>query len=141
MLFQITSRLTVDAQTVQSGTAEKAGFFLQSCSYFVVSFIVGFVLNARLTGILVAAIIPSMALVVITSTFVLNKYSKEAAASTSSAGSIAESAIRAVQVVQAFDAFGVLTADHELHLRHSMSIGIKKAVASAVLLGSVFFIA
>ena len=98
-LLQITSRLTADAQTVQSGTAEKVGIFLQSLSYFVVAFIVGFILNARLTGILFAAVIPSMTLVIFIGTSVLNRFSKEAANDTTSAASIAEGAIKAVQVV------------------------------------------
>jgi ATP-binding cassette subfamily B (MDR/TAP) protein 1 len=138
---QITSRLTVDAQTVQSGTAEKVGIFLQSVSYFIVSFIVGFILNARLTGILFAAVIPSMTLVVTFGTTFLDRFSKAAAESTSSASSLAEGAIKAVQVVQAFNAFESLTNDHKNHLTQAMRIGIKKAVAGAVLLGSVFFIA
>jgi ATP-binding cassette subfamily B (MDR/TAP) protein 1 len=133
--------LTVDAQTVQSGTAEKVGIFIQSVSYFVTAFIVGFVLNARLTGILFAAVIPSMMLVVITGTNVLNRYSKDAAESTTAASSIAEGAIKAVQVVQAFDAFESLTTDHRDNLKKAMNSGVKKAITGAVLLGSVFFIA
>ena len=133
--------MTVDAQTVQAGTAEKVGIFLQSISYFIVSFIVGFLLNARLTGILFAAIIPSMALVIITGTSVLGIFSKEASECTTVAASVAEGAIRAVQVVQAFDAFEPLAGDHRDHLRHAMRVGMKKAIAGAVLLGSVFFIA
>lgn len=139
--MQITSRLTADAQTVQSGTAEKVGIFIQSISYFVASFTVGFILNARLTGILFAAIIPSMTLVIIIGTSVLNHFSKKVSDGTSTAASIAEGAIKAVQVVQAFDAFESLTADHEKHLTQAMRVGVKKAVAGAVLLGSVFFIA
>lgn len=131
----------MDAQTVQAGTAEKVGIFIQSCSYFVTSFAVGFILNAKLTGILFAAVIPSMTLVVVTGTTVLSGYSKEAAECTTLAGSIAEGAIKAVQVVQAFDAFESLTGDHRKHLGFAMRAGIKKAVAGAVLLGSVFFIA
>ncbi|TVY37428.1 Phosphatidylcholine translocator [Lachnellula subtilissima] len=137
----ITSRLTVDAQTVQSGTAEKVGIFLQSISYFIVAFIVGFVLNARLTGILFAAVIPSMTIVICTGTTVLSRFSKESSESTTEAASIAEGAIKAVQVVQAFDAFDTLTKDHENHLKVAMRVGLKKAIAGAVLLGSVFFIA
>lgn len=133
--------MTVDAQTVQSGTAEKVGIFLQSLSYFVVAFIVGFFLNARLTAILFAAVIPSMTLVIMIGTSVLNRFSKDASDSTSSAASIAEGAIKAVQVVQAFDAFDSLTNQHKSHLSHAMSIGVRKAVVGAVLLGSVFFIA
>ena len=140
-LLQITSRLTADAQTVQSGTAEKVGIFLQSLSYFVVAFIVGFVLNARLTGILFAAVIPSMTLVIVIGTSVLNRFSKEASNDTTSAASIAEGAIKAVQVVQAFDAFDILATAHKNHLTDAMRVGVKKAVVGAVLLGSVFFIA
>ena len=139
--FQITSRLTVDAQTVQSGTAEKVGIFIQSASYFVTAFIVGFVLNARLTAILFAAVIPSMALVIITGTTILNRYSKDAAESTTAASSIAEGAIRAVQVVQAFDAFESITTSHRNDLKRAMNYGVGKSVAGAVLLGSIFFIA
>jgi ABC-type multidrug transport system fused ATPase/permease subunit len=126
---------------VQSGTAEKVGIFLQSVSYFVTAFIVGFILNARLTGILFAAVIPSMTLVVITGTTVLNRYSKDSAESITTASTIAEAAIKAVQVVQAFDAFDSLTTDHQNHLKKAMNFGVKKAITGAVLLGSVFFIA
>ena len=133
--------MTVDAQTVQAGTAEKVGIFLQSVSYFLVAFIVGFSLNARLTGILFAAVIPSMTLVIITGTSVLGAFSKQVSERTTSAASIAEGAIKAVQVVQAFDAFECLTNDHQRHLKEAMRAGMKKAVAGAVLLGSVFFIA
>lgn len=131
----------MDAQTVQSGTAEKVGLFIQSVSYFVAAFIVGFVLNAKLTGILVAAVIPSMGLVIILGTKMLNIYSKKASESTTSANAIAEGAIKAVQVVQAFDAFEPLTADYRNHLKEAMDFGVKKALSSAVLLGSVFFVA
>lgn len=133
--------MTVDAQTVQSGTAEKVGLFLQSVSYFVATFIVGFILNARLTGILLAAVIPTMALVVITGTLVLNRYSKRASDNTTTAASVAGGAIKAVQVVQAFDAFGPLVTEHKNNLAKAMGSGVKKSIAGAVLLGSVFFIA
>lgn len=82
-----------------------------------------------------------MTLVVITGTSVLGGFSKEASEYTTSAASVAEGAIKAVQVVQAFDAFEYLTGDHRDHLRYAMRAGMKKAVAGAVLLGSVFFIA
>lgn len=75
---------------MQTGTAEKVGIFIQSCSYFVVAFIVGFILNAELTGILFAAVIPTMTLIIVTGTTVLSRFSKEASESTTAAASIAE---------------------------------------------------
>ncbi|KAF4634117.1 hypothetical protein G7Y89_g3993 [Cudoniella acicularis] len=137
----ITSRLTADAQAVQTGTSEKVGLFLQAVSYFIASFIAGFTLNARLTGILSAAVIPLIALVVFIGTKIESNLSKDVAERTSEASSIAEGAIKAVQVVQAFDAFDILTNDHESHLERAMNLGVRKAVAGAVRLGSVIFIA
>ena len=101
----------------------------------------GFTLNARLTGILFAAVIPSMAMVIYIGTTTLSRFSLEAAECTTSAAAVAEGAIKVVQVVQAFGAFEPLTKDHQNHLAKVMETGIKKAVAGAVLLGSVFFIA
>lgn len=34
------------------------GLFLQSVSYFLATFVVGFILNARLTGILIGKLLP-----------------------------------------------------------------------------------
>jgi ATP-binding cassette subfamily B (MDR/TAP) protein 1 len=126
---------------VQAGTSEKCGLFLQSVSYFVVAFAVGFALNAKLTAILFAGVIPSMTIVIVVGTSVLNKYSKEASECTTTASTVAEGALKAVQVVQAFGAAETLCADHMSHLVKAMHVGVRKAIAGAVLLGSVFFIA
>lgn len=137
----ITSRLTADAQVVQSGTSEKVGLFLQSVSYFIVAFGVGFWLDARLTGILFAGVIPSMACVVYLGTMYVNRYSKQATECTTLASAVAEGAIKAVQVVQAFGAAETLNAEHVKHLNEAMQKGVKKALAGAMLLGGIFFVA
>lgn len=82
-----------------------------------------------------------MAIVTITGASVTSHFSKQAAECTSSAAAIAEGAIKAVQVVQAFDAFESLTTDHQNHLTSAMKKGVKKAVAGAVSLGSILFVA
>lgn len=48
----MTAILTEKTQTIQLGTSEKVGLFLASISYFVSAFTVGFMLNARLTGVM-----------------------------------------------------------------------------------------
>lgn len=137
----ITSRLTADAQVVQSGTSEKVGLFLQSISYFLVAFGVGFWLNARLTGILFAGVIPSMACVVYIGTMYINRYSQQATECTTLASAVAEGAIRAIQVVQAFGAAETLNLEHAKYLNEALERGIKKAFAGALLLGGIFFVA
>jgi ATP-binding cassette subfamily B (MDR/TAP) protein 1 len=48
----LSSILTEKTQTIQLGTSEKVGLFIASISYFISAFTVGFMLNARLTGVM-----------------------------------------------------------------------------------------
>ncbi|KAJ8117352.1 hypothetical protein OPT61_g1438 [Boeremia exigua] len=137
----MTSILTEKTQTIQLGTSEKVGLFLASISYFIAAFFVGFTLNARLTGVMFITVIPSMACVVIFGTKYVAKFTKQASACTDKAASLAESAIRAVQIVQAFGLQEKLSEEHIHHLRAALRAGIKKSVAGAVMLGSVYFVA
>lgn len=141
MTFQITSQLTADTQAIQLGVSEKVGLFIQSISYFITAFIIGFILNAKLTGILFAAVIPLMATVIIGGTTTVSRLSRKATSFTESATSIAEGAIRAVMDVQAFGAAGRLSDEHMRALSRAAEFGIKKSLAGAVLLASVYFVA
>ncbi|KAJ4406129.1 hypothetical protein N0V91_004801 [Didymella pomorum] len=137
----MTSILTEKTQTIQLGTSEKVGLFLCSISYFVAAFFVGFTLNARLTAVMFVTVIPSMACVVIFGTQYVAKFTKQASVCTEKAASLAESAIRAVQIVQAFGLQEKLSSEHVHHLRSALRAGIKKSVAGAAMLGSVYFVA
>lgn len=94
----MTSILTEKTQIIQLGTSEKVGVFIASISYFVAAFIVGFILNAKLTGIMLATVIPSMTCIVYFGTKFVSKFSKQSASFTEEAATVAESAFRAVQV-------------------------------------------
>ncbi|KAF1987351.1 multidrug resistance-like protein [Aulographum hederae CBS 113979] len=137
----MTSILTEKTRTVQLGTSEKAGLFIQSISYFVAAFTVGFILDAKLAGILFATIIPTMALVVCFGTRYITRYTKAAAEISESAAALADSAIRAVQVVQAFGASEALCDDYVRLLRRKVRVGIRKAIAGAIMLGCIYFVA
>lgn len=137
----MTAQLTTDTQAIQVGTSEKVGLFIQSVSYFIAAFVVGFVLNARLTAILFAAVIPIMTLVVCYGTKMVSHYSRKASEWTEKATLTAEEAIYAVIDIQAFGAAGRLTEQHERWLKRSMHLGIRKSVWGAVMLGCVFCIA
>lgn len=82
-----------------------------------------------------------MACVVIFGTKYVAKFTKQASAYTEKAASLAESAIRAVQIVQAFGLQEELSDEHVHHLRAALRAGIKKSVAGAIMLGSVYFVA
>lgn len=137
----VTNLLTEKIETIQIGTSEKVGIFIQSMSYFVAAFVVGFILNAELTGILFAAIIPLMALIVIFGSSRIGKYSKKASEYAEHAARIAEGSIHAVKVVQAFGMADRLTAEHYRLLKLSARFALRKALSSAVMLGCVYFVA
>ncbi|RPB02034.1 P-loop containing nucleoside triphosphate hydrolase protein [Choiromyces venosus 120613-1] len=137
----IANRLTADTQTIQLGTSEKAGLFLQSVAYFIAAFMAGFILNARLTGILFAAVVPAMFVVITFGSKVVSKYAGQATEYSEKATSVAEGAITAVQAVQAFDALDKLADEHLKFVRPAIIKGAKKAFAGALMLGLVYFVA
>ncbi len=133
--------LTDKIQTIQLGTSEKVGLFIQSMSYFVAAFTVGFILNARLTGILFAAVIPAMAIIVCLGTKTVSRLSKAVTESSDRASDLAQSAIKAVQVVQAFGIASKISDDYSHLLTSRIRSGIRKSVAGATMLASVYFVA
>ncbi|KAH8151197.1 uncharacterized protein LAJ45_04899 [Morchella importuna] len=139
--LDIAHRLTADTQTIQLGTSEKVGLFLQSVAYFLAAFITGFILNARLTGILFVGVVPAMFLVVYGGSKIVSKYAKRAVDYSEKATSVAEGAITAVQVVQAFGAANLLAGKHWELMGPAVSCGIRRAVAGAAMLALVFFVA
>ncbi|KAK7516648.1 leptomycin B resistance protein pmd1 [Phyllosticta citriasiana] len=137
----MTGILTEKTQTVQMGTSEKVGLFLQSIAYFIAAFCVGFYLDAELTGILLAAVIPTMFTIVTVGSKAVAKMQKKAADISEKAAAIAESSIKAVQVVQAFGIADTLADEYLKLLRSAVSVGVRKSIAGAVMLGSVYFTA
>ncbi|KAF1953665.1 P-loop containing nucleoside triphosphate hydrolase protein [Byssothecium circinans] len=137
----MTNILTARTQTIQLGTSEKVGLFIASISYFVAAFTVGFILNARLTGVLFVSVIPSMTLIVILGTKYISRFAKQADSFTEQATAVAESAFRGVQIVQAFGVSRRLAQDHIEFLRKALRAGIKKSIIGALMLGGIYFVA
>ena len=137
----VTNLLTEKIEAIQIGTSEKVGIFIQSISYFVAAFVVGFILNAKLTGILFAAVIPLMTIIVVAGSHTVSKYSKQASKYAEQANKLAESAISAVKVVQAFGMSNTLGDEHYRLLRLSAAYAFRKSAGAAVMLGAVYFTA
>lgn len=137
----VTGLLTGKIETIQAGTSEKVGIFIQSISYFIAAFVVGFILNAKLTGILFAGVIPTMILIVAIGSTTVSKLSRKASDESQQTSSLAESAIKAVKVVQAYDVIGKISELHRARLQLSARTSLKKDLVSALMLGCVFFTA
>lgn len=137
----ISSHLTTDILNIQLGTSEKLGLILQGYAYFLASFITGFILNARLTGILLAGIIPALGLVIVFGSANVAKTSRLASESTAAASKVAEEALTNISTVQAYGAEGYMLKQHESRLKASVRAGVKKAVWGGLMHGGAFLIA
>ena len=137
----VTALLSEKVDTIHAGCSEKVGIFVQSISYFVAAFTVGFVLSAKLTGILLAVVLPSLVLVTTLTRRLGSKYSKQTATHSNEANSIVESALHSVRVVQAFGMMDELCSKHARSLDEKVSASLRKAIIAAVQVGAIYFLA
>ena len=127
--------------TIQVGCSEKVGIFIQSMAYFAAAFTVGFILNAKLTGILFAAVIPTMTMIIYFCSTATSKFTTLASKYSEQANATAESSLRAVRVLQAFDMMDEMCNSHQTYLKRSSKAGLRKAIVAGLQYGTVFFTA
>ncbi|ORX77993.1 P-loop containing nucleoside triphosphate hydrolase protein [Basidiobolus meristosporus CBS 931.73] len=137
---EVSSRITGDTQIIQNGTSEKVGLCIQSISYFIAAFTVGFVRNATLTGILFC-VVPAFLLVASGGSAFSALYASRSMESYSKASTVAEEALANVRIAQAFNSQERLATLYEKNLHIASRHGLRKAIAGALMLGGIFFIA
>ncbi|KAM0219721.1 hypothetical protein ACHAPA_003791 [Fusarium lateritium] len=137
---EITSRLNTDIQAIQSGTSEKVGIIIGCTSFFVSSYVVAFVKNTTLAGILVSLVPAFMLLAVVGSMFTA-KFATAMSEKIASASSIASEALANIPVVQAFGAGPRLEAIFAERMKGARKQGINKAFVAAIQAGLLYFIA
>jgi ABC-type multidrug transport system fused ATPase/permease subunit len=139
--IDVNGLLTEKMDTIQAGCSEKVGIFIQALSYFVAAFVVGFMLDAKLTGILLASVVPAVSICFFVLSPMVAKYGRVASEKNDQANDIAESALGAVKIVQAFDMMGVLCAKHLDFLSAATKTNTRKAGLAALQAASIYFIA
>ncbi|KAK5739306.1 hypothetical protein LTR17_005412 [Elasticomyces elasticus] len=139
--LDVTSLLSEKVDVIHAGCSEKVGIFIQSMSYFSAAMVVGFILSPRLTGILLAAVIPALVIVTTGTRHYGSIYSKKTATHGAAANSIVENALRSAKVVQAFGMMDALCSRHSEALDRKVSASVRKAIVAAVQVGCIYFIA
>ncbi|KAG5662235.1 hypothetical protein KAF25_004474 [Fusarium avenaceum] len=137
---EITSRLNTDIQAIQSGTSEKVGIIIGCTSFFISSYVVAFVKNTTLAGILVSLVPAFMLLAVVGSMFTA-KFATAMSEKIASASSIASEVLANIPVVQAFGAGPRLEAIFAERMKGAKKQGINRAFVAAVQAGLLYFIA
>ncbi|KAM5348571.1 hypothetical protein ACJ41O_008395 [Fusarium nematophilum] len=137
---EISSRLNADIQAIQSGTSEKVGICLACTSFFISAYVVAFIKNAKLSGMLVS-LVPAFVLLGVIASFFTAKFASAMSDKIASASSIASEVLSNIPVVQAFGAGPRLEAIFSERMKGARKQGINKAFVAAVQAGMLYFIA
>jgi ATP-binding cassette subfamily B (MDR/TAP) protein 1 len=137
---EVSSRLNGDIQSIESGTNEKVGVALTCMSFCVTAYIVGFIKDAELAGMLVS-LIPAFLLMATVGGHFVSKYTTKLSTSFGSASAIASEALSNIGLVHALGASVRLEDQFRGHLGDARTQGIRKATAAAVQAGLLYFIA
>ncbi|KAJ5194135.1 ABC transporter integral membrane type 1 [Penicillium cf. griseofulvum] len=137
---EVASRLNTDIQTIRSGTAEKVGICISSFSFFVTAYIVAFIKDSILAAMLLS-LIPAYFIMSFVGSYYIEKYTGRMSDYAASAASIASEALNNIVVVHAFGANGRLEQKFSKALKDSETEGLKKANATGIQAGVLYFVA
>ncbi|KAJ0122128.1 ATPase [Diaporthe amygdali] len=136
----IATRLDADLTTVQSGTSEKVGIVVQSVSYFVTAYIVAFLKDAKLAGILVS-LVPCYFLMALGGNYFTKKYVSRVSDGTTKATAIASESLAHMRLIKVFGAAGRIESIFVGHLRSIQGAAVGKFLTASVQMGLLYFIA
>ncbi|KIW21636.1 hypothetical protein PV08_02216 [Exophiala spinifera] len=137
---EVASRLNGDISTIRSGTSEKVGICISAVSFFVTAYIVAFIKDTKLAGMLVW-LFPAYFIMSFVGSHYIEKYSELVSTHAASAASISAEALSNVVVVHAFGANSRLEKIFAQHQKASEREGVKKAFATGVQSGVMYLIA
>ncbi|CAG8890898.1 unnamed protein product [Penicillium egyptiacum] len=137
---EVASRLNTDIQTIRSGTAEKVGICISSFSFFLTAYVVAFIKDSILAAMLLS-LIPAYFIMSFVGSYYIEKYTGRMSDYAASAASIASEALNNIVVVHAFGANGRLEEKFSKALKDSETEGLKKAGATGIQAGVLYFVA
>ncbi|KAK3315675.1 P-loop containing nucleoside triphosphate hydrolase protein [Apodospora peruviana] len=137
---EVSSRLHGDMTAVQAGTSEKVGILIASISFFVTAYVIAFIKQPRLAGMLIS-LVPAFLLMSLVGGRFFGKYLGRASEGIAKGSSIASEALEHVTVVQAFGAAPRLETKFAKHVAEARDAGIRKGLVAAVQAGMLYFIA
>ncbi|KAF5230359.1 hypothetical protein FANTH_13876 [Fusarium anthophilum] len=134
----ISGQLTTNGNHVSGGIAEKLGLIVQAASTFVAAFIVAFVIQWKLTLIIIC-IVPTSLIVVMISLAMDTKYEHACMGIYAQAGLVAEEVFSSIRNIHAFWAFKSMSERYDTILQQAHKIGLKKSPVLSVLYSFEFF--
>ncbi|XP_040820748.1 ATP-binding cassette sub-family B member 5 isoform X1 [Ochotona curzoniae] len=135
---ELNTRLTEDITKISDGIGDKLALLFQNMSTFSIGLAVGLAKGWKLTLVTLSTSPLIMASAAACSRVIISLTSKELRAY-SKAGAVAEEVLSSIQTVIAFGAQEKEIQRYTKNLRDAKDVGIKKAIASKLSLGAVYF--
>ncbi|KAE8329985.1 P-loop containing nucleoside triphosphate hydrolase protein [Aspergillus sergii] len=137
---EVSSRITGEITVIQQGSSEKVGIVINSVSFFITAYIVAFIKDPKLAGMLVS-LTPAYLIMSIGGGYFVQKFFGRALEGMAKASSVALEAFSNTMVVQAFSANARLEEKFVEVMRPALSAGVSKSIAAATQAGLLYFIA
>ncbi|XP_033048926.1 ATP-binding cassette sub-family B member 5 [Trachypithecus francoisi] len=135
---ELNTRMTDDIDKISDGIGDKIALLFQNMSTFSIGLAVGLVKGWKLTLVTLSTSPLIMASAAACSRMVISLTSKELSAY-SKAGAVAEEVLSSIRTVVAFGAQDKELQRYTQNLKDAKDFGIKRAVASKLSLGAVYF--
>ncbi|GMG42845.1 unnamed protein product [Aspergillus oryzae var. brunneus] len=137
---EVSSRITGEIAVIQQGSSEKVGIVINSIAFFITAYIVAFIKDPKLAGMLVS-LTPAYLIMSIGGGYFVQKFFGRALEGMAKASSVALEAFSNTMVVQAFSANARLEEKFVEVLHPALSAGVWKSIAAATQAGLLYFIA
>ncbi|GIC93013.1 ABC transporter ATP-binding protein [Aspergillus udagawae] len=137
---EVSARITDEISVVQQGTNEKVGIVISSVSFVITAYVVAFIKNPKLAGMLVS-LTPAYLIMALGGGYFVQKYVGHSMSTMAKASSVALEAISNTMVVHTFSANARLEEKFVEVLTPALWAGVRKSVAVALQAGLLYFIA
>lgn len=131
---EVTNRITSDTNLIQEGISEKLGLIVSAIASFITALVIGFIKQAKLTGIMLSTVFALALSMGICSTFLV-KYTKLALEDDSACSSIAEEAFSSIRNIVAFGSQSRMVEKYNVPLASSLHNYLRKNISLAVMVG------
>ncbi|XP_069852221.1 ATP-binding cassette sub-family B member 5 isoform X4 [Dipodomys merriami] len=135
---ELNTRMTEDINKISDGIGDKIALLFQNMSTFTIGLAVGLMKGWKLTLVTLSTSPLIMASVAVCSRMVISLTSEELSAY-AKAGAVAEEVLSSIQTVIAFGGQEKEIHRYTQNLQDAKDVGIKKAIASKLSLGAVYF--
>ncbi|KAH8700907.1 putative ABC multidrug transporter [Talaromyces proteolyticus] len=136
----VSSRITGDISVVQQGANEKVGIVINSVSFFIAAYVVAFIKDPKLAGMLVS-LTPAYLIMALGGGYFVQKYFGRSLESIGKASSVALEAFSNIALVHSLSANARLEEKFVEVLTPALSAGVWKSVVMAIQAGLLYFIA